>query len=781
MPGPLFVLFKAYGRNSVYMNKKTRYCCFLRVILFTYQNNSGKCLFSGYLFSILLGLLLSGQPLVAQSEIKIPFLKGIINLDGIPDEDIWKNAESFPLVMHSPETGKTPSQRTDVRLFFDETCLYLAYTACYSDSSMISRIGKTRDFSTSDSDWCGIAIDSYNDKQNCFLFLVNPNGIRTDGLSKNDLLNGSYDINFDYNTFWDAEVKIKGNIWYSEIRIPLSSLRFQEKDGRVTMGITILRSVANANEPDYGQATWPLIPQAKGTLLFWKASMSREVVFTGLKSKKPVYLTPYLLGGVNRFYDPEALAARSNYKFNAGGDFKYGLTNNLTLDVTVNTDFAQVEADQEQFNLTRFNIYLPEKRLFFQEKADVFDFLFYPDDNLFYSRNIGLHNGKPVGIYGGVRLTGRTNGWELGFLDMQTAKLGELPSENFGVLRTKKQILNQNSYVGEMITTRFGADGSYNAAYGVDTRLNLFGDDYLSFKWAQTFYNNAPNKIFSSDPTQAYMAWRRKRIEGFAYLFIINWSGENYNPGIGLKMRNSFFMKTANLQYGWLPGKGSPLNSHSIMAKTSVYNSTTDGSLESVITTAGWNFMTRKTTEGYIYLNWELEDLKENFMIVSPDLFILSGRYNFFYLSGNLYTSTRNRVFSLTFNPEAGTYYDGYKLSCALQPGFSIGSGVIISGSYRLDRVVIASRSQKYTNNIFGLKSSFLFTTKLSFSTYIQFNKYSDRIITNARLRYNPKEGNDFYIVYDEGISSMNRPDFIVGAEKESRTLLIKYTYTFPF
>lgn len=732
------------------------------------------------IFFGLLLLSLNRQSFTQESRTK-PFISVGINFDGIPDEEIWNSVESFPLVMHYPNNGKIPEQKTDVRLFFDNTYLYLGASMYYTDPGMITRIGKTRDYASWESDWIGISLDTYNDKENMIVFAVNPNGIRTDATTMNDLINGMKDINFNFNTFWDAISKVNGNLWQAEIRIPLSSLRFQGNSDKVTMGIIILRGIANSDNPDYGQATWPLVPQTKGTFLYWKASMGAEVDFPGLKSKKPAYLTPYLMGGINRFYDSDALKAETEYKYEAGVDFKYGLTNNLTMDITANTDFAQVETDQEQFNLTRFSLFFPEKRLFFQEKSDVFDFSFNSYDNLFYSRNIGLYNGNPVRIYGGLRLTGRIGEWDLGFLDMQTAKFEDLSSQNFGILRTKRKILNQKSYLGGIITSKLGAEGTFNIAYGIDSRMNLFGDDYLTLKWAQTFRDNADNNILSVNPSHAYFKWEKKRIKGFNYEFLLDWSGENYVPGIGLETRDNFFLKGAILRYGWLPGNESPLNSHYIFTESNFYNSSVDGSLESAMSVAGWSFVTKKTTEGQLYLSWELEDLKETYFIVDPDVFIPQGRYNFFSLYGYLYTALSDRSLSLSLTTEAGTYYDGNKISFSLQPGLNIGSGLMIDGNYRIDRVYFSDRSQKYTNNIFGLRSTFMFTTKLTLTTYVQYNTFSNRIIANARVRYNTREGSDFYIVYNEGINSSVKPNFLTDHENENRTFLLKYTYTFAF
>ncbi len=717
----------------------------------------------------------------AQTRRVIPFIPQELNFDGIPDEGIWAEAESFPLIMHSPDNGRTPEQKTDIRLFFDKKYLYMGVSAHYSNRDNISWIGRIRDYADWNSDWIGIAIDTYNDKQNMMLFTVNPNGIRTDGTTKNNMINGMYDVNFNFNTFWDAETKIAGNVWHTEIRIPLSSLRFQGNADKVTMGIIILRSVANADDPDYGQATFPEIPQTKGVYQFWRASMGEEVEFIGMISKKPAYFTPYVLGGINRFYNDGNAAPENEYKYEGGADFKLGLTNNLTLDISANTDFAQVEADQEQFNLTRFSLFFPEKRLFFQEKSDVFDFPFFSDNNLFYSRNIGLYNGNPVRIYGGLRLSGRIGDWDLGAMNMQTAEYEEFPGQNFGVLRTKKRILNQNSFIGAIFTSKLGTDGTYNLAYGVDTKLNIFGEDYLTIKWAQTYQDDAENKPLSVKPANFYLRWGRNRNAGFIYAFLLDWSGRDFNPGIGLEIRDNFFYKSALLQYGWLPGKGSPLNSHNIFIKSSMYNSSLDGSLESFATQTGWNFISKKTTEGSVYLNWEIENLRDTFFISYPGVFVPGGRYGSFFFNGNLYTTSRDRTLSLTVTPEAGSYYDGYKYSASLHAGLNMGSSVMITGNYRIDRVIFNKRALKYTNNIFGIKSSFMFTTKLALTSYIQYNTFSHRIIANARLHYNPREGNDYYIVYNEGINSSGSINFLIDREKEIRTILFKYACTFAF
>ena len=276
-------------------------------------------------------------------------------------------------------------------------------------------------------------------------------------------------------------------------------------------------------------------------------------------------------------------------KMEAGLDVKYSLTSNLTLDLTANTDFAQVEADDQQVNLTRYSLFFPEKRLFFQERSGIFNFsLGGRSDNLFYSRRIGIVEDDQVRIYGGARMTGRINKWDVGILDMQTASYSDTPSENFGVARLRRQVINQNSYVGGIMTSRIGTDGSYNVAYGLDGIFRLFGDDYLDVRIAQTFETGAENNFFSTDPTFAGITWERRTDEGFAYDLSYNFTGEQMNPDVGFLRRNDIQGLGSRLQYGWFPGETSKFFSYRAMFQVRRYNRVSDGRLESMEISPGW-------------------------------------------------------------------------------------------------------------------------------------------------------------------------------------------------
>ena len=245
----------------------------------------------------------------------------------------------------------------------------------------------------------------------------------------------------------------------------------------------------------------------------------------------------------------------------------------MVMDLTLNTDFAQVEADDEQINLTRFSLYYPEKRPFFLERSSVFDFNLGANNTLFYSRRIGLSDdGDPIRIYGGARLIGRAGKWDVALLDMQTAPLTKttegvsediLPSENFGVLRFRRQVINENSYVGAGFTSRLGMNGHYNLGYGLDGVIRLFGQDYLSMRLAQTLETGVTNASLL-DPTRFATDWTRRSTTGLGYTLGYSYSGINFNPGIGFEMMDNYSSSRLTMLYGWLGGDKSKLFSHNI-------------------------------------------------------------------------------------------------------------------------------------------------------------------------------------------------------------------------
>lgn len=271
-----------------------------------------------------------------------------------------------------------------------------------------------------------------------------------------------------------------------ELRIPFKSLRFESDNGKVIMGMTLSFYKAANNS----RISFPEVPQNIDAAHL-KASLMQDFQFEGIYSEKPIYITPYLLGSINQQSAPTVSGNKLNNKWDkeAGLDMKYGIKSNLTLDLSVNTDFSQVEADDELVNLSRFSLFYPEKRRFFQEQSGLFDFNMGDNTNLFYSRNIGLSpQGEPLRIYGGARLVGRVGKTEFGILSMQVAphsSAGDTTeSENMTVLRVRQNIINPNSYIGGIFTSRVNKDGKYYLSYGADYIWNVLKQNFLTVRFA---------------------------------------------------------------------------------------------------------------------------------------------------------------------------------------------------------------------------------------------------------------------------------------------------------
>lgn len=723
--------------------------------------------------------------------VTIKRLSGQIKFDGRPDEQAWQEISPFEMTMHAPVFGREPSERSDIRIAFDSKYLYVGASLFYEDASMIRSASFKRDYMGMGSDWLGIMLDTFNDNENSVAFFVTPDALRFDASIQRDArvrLPTDIPMNISYNTFWDVMTQKDQNGWYTELRIPISSLRFQVVDDAVRMGLTIERWIPARNETD----VYPAIPPNWGQYSVIKPSEAQDVEFHGIEPDKPLYIAPYILGGynsANKLNDSETGYENSGDPvFEAGLDVKYGLTDNLVLDLTANTDFAQVESDDQQINLTRYSLYFPEKRLFFLERASVFDFNTGGNNNLFYSRRIGLSSqGQPIRIYGGARLTGRIGKWDVGFLDMHTAPLktrnsaGLLeeinPSENFGVLRMRRQVINPNSYIGAMGTSRLGADGSYNFAYGVDGIFRIFGDDYIDIKWAQTFEDSLKNSSFS-EPLRFTASWERRTNKGLGYEAGFSHSGETFNPGIGFMMMQKYQSWRLGTTYGWIAKEESPLYWHSPELRVRYHKYVDDGSLMTLTNTAGWSFQTKSQWQGEFTINHVTDMLRDSIILDRDNAFIAPGKYRYVSMRNSL-TTPGSKAFFVVITNEAGQYYDGNRFSINLQPTWNLSAHLELGGTYNFDYVKFRERNQTFRNHIVGFKGLYMLNTRLSVNAFVQYNTAVDEIVSNFRIRYNPREGNDLFLVFNEGRNTDLTRETPQLPVYNVRTVMIKYTYTF--
>jgi hypothetical protein len=727
-------------------------------------------------FLSVLVLVLAVRPSAAQDALHLARLTGPVVLDGTPDEPAWEEVEPLPLTMYAPIFGGTPTERTEIRVAYDRTHLYVAGWMFDSDPSGIRANSLYRDRYSGD-DTFAIILDTFNDNQNALWFYTTPLGVRTDMAVSNDAEGGGGGpsmgaINNSWNTFWDVATTRTQDGWFAEMRIPFSSLGFQADGDRVEMGLSAYRYIARKGE----RHTFPAIPPdwERG---FAKPSQARTVVLTDVESSRPVYITPYVTAGADwrPVFEGDEWSTETGFERQAGLDVKYNLTSNLTVDVTLNTDFAQVEADNQQVNLTRFSLFFPEKRQFFQERSSVFDFSFGRNDRLFHSRNIGLIGGETVQILGGGRLVGRIGLWDVGIINMQTVGENAIPAENFGVVRAKRRVLNEQSHAGFMMTSRAGDDGSWNVAYGLDGLLSLGDERYLDLKWTQSFEDGA-SAAFTDAGLGLVELIRRGNI-GFTYKASVVYAGKAFNPGIGFISRNNYVKVNLDGQYGWRPGDASILRNYDGSVFGDVYVRNDDGTVESARLGHSWDVDFKSSASARVSLNVLYED------VLAPVYFpeetsVPAGSYTF--VEGEArWELPDGALLRGQVELRAGSFFDGRRLGAELSPTWNLNRYLELSGSYSYTRLDFPDRDQSANVHLVGVRSQIGFNTRVSLNAFLQYNTAANLVAANVRFRYNIREGNDLWIVYNENLNADRFRETPALPVSGGRNVLLKYTYTF--
>lgn len=741
-------------------------------------------------FGLFLLLLIYPIYATAQNSIKLIKTSTPIVLDGIIDEPIWEQLTPFSMTQFEPVFEGELSERTEIMVTYDNHYLYVAGKMLTKDASTIASNSLYRDRYSGD-DVFAVILDPFNDKQNALRFFTNPAGVMFDQTISNDAnsIAGSNPVNSSWNTFWDVVTTQNDKGWFAEIRIPFSSIGFQSSEGIAEMGLIVYRWIAHHNE----RHIFPAIPPNWDRANI-KPSQAQEVVITGVDADKPIYFTPYGLTGFSSLnqlaVDSTKYIFNDEGKFEAGFDLRYNITSNLSLDLTLNTDFAQVEADDQQLNLTRFSLQFPEKRQFFQQRSGLFDFNF-GNTRVFYSRRIGLDDsGNPVRILGGARLTGRVNSLDVGFINLQTAQSNKLESENFNVLRLKKNVLNQNSYFGGIFTSRFGVDGSSNLAMGLDADLNIFGDDFIETRVSQTIDDNVPdaNKYGVKDNSIFRITWQRRATIGLFYRFFINRTGSQFEPGIG-------FYRTVNTSdyfyrvgYGWLGKENSIYRQHSFNIGSFNISQNETFNLRSRFISLEWNtdFKTLGSIAFQTRYNQEHLLPDENFRVLGQ-VFIPVDDYDFLETSLT-YSSPNNLRYQTNLSGGYGAFYDGTRTQFTIEPKIIANIHLEFGGSYTLTKLnfpdIPGRTINNFTAHLAQLRAQYAMNKKLSTSAFIQYSNIAELAGANIRFRYNFREGRDLWIVINEQIFT-ERDQFSRGLPNlprlQSRSILIKYNHTFLF
>ena len=329
-----------------------------------------------------------------------------VEIDGELSESDWQKATPIrQFIQYEPDAGASLTEATEVRILYDDRHIYFGFVCSEPERAKIVANKMRRDAMLWDNDNVFVLLDTYNDRRSGFFFRVNPLGAREDVA----IMDSGDSRNENWNAVWDSRAKINGDNWTTEIAIPFSQLRFKDETA-VEWGLNIGRRIQKTQE----EGTWAPVPAAYTYLARYRTTQLGTLTgLSGISQRRNIEFLPYLLPGVARTAGEGTFGV-----FDFGGDMKVGITSNLTADLTVNTDFAQVEADREEANLTRFSLFFPEKRQFFLEGAGLFDFGIPrtsfnapPPLLLFYSRRIGIEEGHAIPIIGGGKVTGKVGGF----------------------------------------------------------------------------------------------------------------------------------------------------------------------------------------------------------------------------------------------------------------------------------------------------------------------------------------------------------------------------------
>ncbi|MFN3851032.1 MAG: DUF5916 domain-containing protein [Spirosomataceae bacterium] len=727
--------------------------------------------------------------------------KATIKLDGELNEDAWKMAEEAKnFFMNKPYDSSFAKLQTVVRLTFDDNFMYVG-AICYEPRNLYTTQSLKRDFEGGTSDVFTINIDTFKDRVNGFQFAVNPYNVQREGL-----ISGGFETSNFWDNKWYSVVKNYEDRWEIEVAIPFKTLRYKVNDGENTWRINFGRNVLKRNEI----STWVPVPRN-----FPPANLA----FTGLlvwnenppKAGANVALIPYVSAGVTQDFprnesDLKALPKTSDFTRGIGMDAKIAVTPSLNLDLTVNPDFSQVEVDRQVTNLSRFEIFFPERRQFFIENSDLFSKFGFPDTRPFFSRRIGITRNPNTGlnqqvpILAGARLSGKLNDdWRIGLMNMQTQKVNFgndkfLPAANYSVAVLQRKIFsrsfiggivsNKENFLGNLNETQRANYRAYNRIAGLE--FNYFSKDNkveMETYFHQSFYPNAPKDASSA---AHYMGYHHPNIDLNLGLQRI---GENYRADVGFVPRTGIYQvfrpQTIILN---------PKN-EKIAKYINAYGIGTEGSdvfdlkgkrLDSE-TNLSFFINTPAGGEAYIAQNWNFTHLFAPFDPTNssdspnPDLQNAAelpiGDYKWRFWSVGFTSSQRNNIFaSLDFNQGGyfngnGNYTEG-SLSYRLQP-----YGVF---SFDFARTKF-DFPQPYNSVKFwliGPRAELSFTRSVFFSTFFQYNTQTNNVNINSRLQWRYKPVSDFFLVYTDNYFAEAIPKYMVTAwMPKNRALILKMTY----
>jgi hypothetical protein len=714
-------------------------------------------------------------------------------IDGKVNEAIWQTVPPFgAFTQQDPIEGAPASEKTEVRVMAGRGNLYISVIAFDSDPSKIIVSQARRDASLSETDSIVIALDTFNDSQNAFVFGTNPLGIEYDGQVAREGQSSGVSVGGGgaggttrggisaFNPNWDGDWSVKSQItdrgWETEIAIPLKTLRYQTGTNQ-TWGFNVLRNIRHKNEQVY------LAPIPRGFDIY-RVSLAAKMSGLDLPARRDIKLIPYALGSVNKDFSLPT-DNQVDGKWNVGLDVKWGIRPNLTFDATINTDFAQVEADEEQVNLTRFDLFFPEKRPFFLENASTFQFGNPQNIDLFFSRRIGLSAaGVPLDIEAGARLSGKLGGWNVGVLNIQTDEAENAAgtqvvgqANNFSVLRLQREV-GRSSY-GAIFVNRQGT-GSYapsddhNRAYGVDANIQLSSSQRVSGFLARTDSGGNAASLGSDYAGRAFYNFTNNLWQvsgGFSQV------GKNFNPEVGFLPRRGYrrpefraFFQPQPKKWPWIRR----------IAPHVSYNSyyDFDGNLQS----EAWHvhpFEIQPRQGGRF--GWFSDYAKDNplapFQVYNRDgnrVVIPAGQYDWWQHVLEYMHNPSARVTG-TVRARFGSYYDGDFQSTEFTSEFRITPKATASLGWTRQDIDLPYGS--FVNNLVPIKANYSFTTLTNVSALLQYNGQTGQFSSNIRLAMLNRSGTGLFVVFND------RRDLLSSTSIETlgRSFVVKYTRLVDF
>ncbi len=707
-----------------------------------------------------------------------------IRLDGWLDEPDWAAAPAASGFRQSePNEGAPASEPTEVRVLFDSEYLYIGVWAHDSEPRRIIARQLRRDAPLGRSRFGGgtrggddaieLILDTFDDNRNAYYFATNPQGVQVDGLITDE----SFRPDLNWDAVWDVRARITADGWTAEIAIPFRTLRFPESEGESSWGFNVQRVVGRKNE----QSLWTSWSRQGEGL----TRVSRAGELAGLQVPNQgtrLAFKPYTLGEAARDYENEPFGGTA-IDGAVGVDAKLGFSSGLLLDLTVNTDFAQVEADDEQVDLTRFNLFFPEKREFFLENAGIFQFgdagfFRSPPILLFFSRRIGLEDtdvagAQSVPIIGGARLTGRAGGQTIGFLNAVTAEEETLgvPLSNFAVARIKRDI-GQRSHLGAIVTHRYEDDGFTNVAGGVDWTFWLSRPMKLEGFYARTSQTGPGGDDrawrLNLDYTGDWLGWSADQLE----------IGPELTPGIGFVRRHDIARSRLYLRLTPRPPIPGLRKIDFVSRFEYVASAETRGLMDRRLVLSARPELD-SGDRGRVEIERRFQRLDEPFELTEgpsptegppPDegVIVPAGDYEDWVLAASV-NSSGSRPVSVGVQGRLEDFWGGERWGAGGSVNFS---SPHIGVELRYDHNDIDIPGGAFTTDLVSGRLNLALNTRLFGNALIQYNSQTGSFSTNLRVRFIYRPGSDFFIVFNE------RRDVEAGRwSPANRAFILKLTY----